>query len=110
MEKKLPFLGIGWSFPPTFNKSLGTVQMTSGEEDINNSLEILLSTEIGERLIEPNYGCNLKNLVFEPIDASLLAYIEELITNAIVYFEPRIKLERVKITESQEEGKLYFNI
>ena len=58
------FLGRGWSFPPTFSKSTQNLLMTSDEEDIQKSLEILLSTTIGERFLQPAYGCNLENFVF----------------------------------------------
>lgn len=100
----MSFLGTGWGFPPEFIKSSGTVKMTSGEEDIHKSLEILFSTEFGERLLEPNYGCNLKTIVFEPIDATQSAYIENLISDAITYHEPRIVLEEININENPGEG------
>ncbi len=59
MEKSESFLGTGWSFPPTFTNVSGDVVMTSDVEDILASLHILLSTSIGERLMQPTYGCNL---------------------------------------------------
>lgn len=110
MKKNLPFHGTGWSFPPCFNKTLGTVEMTSGEEDIQKSLQILLSTAIGERMIEPSYGCNLHDLVFEPLDEALTAYITDLITKAVLYHEPRIILEEVQLEESPENGQLMITL
>ena len=58
------FLGTGWSFPPKFNVGQGTVEVTSDELDIQRSLEILLATRKGERVMQPDYGCNLDEMVF----------------------------------------------
>lgn len=107
---KYLFLGRGWSFPPEFNKNRATVEMLSDEEDINSSLEILFSTTIGERIMQPKYGTNLKNLLFAPIDTSLRAYIKDLIETAILYFEARIKLDDIILEAKQEEGILLITL
>jgi phage baseplate assembly protein W len=91
------FLGRGWSFPPTFSKSSNDVLMTSDEEDIRKSLEILLSTTIGERFLQPSYGCNLENFVFEPMNATTRTLIKITVKDAILLFEPRIKLLSVDL-------------
>ena len=62
------FLGTGWSYPPTFSKHKGTVEMTVGETDINRSLDILLQTHLGERILAHGYGCNLSDLNFQPLN------------------------------------------
>ena len=62
------FLGRGWSFPPTFDRKVGGVQMLEHEDDIASSLHILLSTARGERIMVPQYGCNMDELVFENLD------------------------------------------
>ena len=54
-----PFSGRGWSFPPTFNRTTSGVEMLEGEADIVSSLQVLLSTIQGERVMLPQYGCNL---------------------------------------------------
>lgn len=58
MEKE-SFLGTGWSFPPTFNNISGTVEMVSDEKDIFQSLHILLSTQLKERVMRSDFGCDL---------------------------------------------------
>jgi phage baseplate assembly protein W len=95
-----PFLGRGWSFPPAFSPASGTVAMVSGAEDINQSLSILLSTSLGERLMQPGYGCNLSDFQFEPLNTSLTTYLKDMVETAILYHEPRIELDLVEITES----------
>ena len=104
------FLGTGWDFPPTFVRGSRSVRMISDKEDIESSLEILLSTEIGERVMQPKYGCNMNRLVFEPVDTSLQAYMQDLIKTAILYFEPRIILKSVTLKTTQMEGRIDIDI
>ena len=111
MEYKDSFLGTGWGFPPEFNQNSKQVLMTSNEEDIKKSLEILLSTRLGERIMVPTYGCNLDELLFKPLDLTLKTFVVELIRNAILYHEPRIDALKIDISETDElEGKLLINI
>ncbi|MFV0377014.1 MAG: GPW/gp25 family protein [Mangrovibacterium sp.] len=105
------FLGRGWSFPPEFQRNQGEVKMCEGEEDIRSSLEILLSTRLGERVILPNYGCNLDELLFNPLNQSLKTYTVDLIKTAILYHEPRIDAKKIDISQSSElEGLLLIEI
>ncbi len=91
------FLGTGWSFPPSFSKKTREVLLTSDEEDIKKSLEILLSTAIGERFLQPRYGCLLDDYVFEPMNATIETSIKLTVKNAIMEFEPRIRLLAVRL-------------
>ena len=105
-QKKRAFLGTGWAFPPQFAKATGTVCMVQHEEDIWQSLQILFSTSLKERVLEPDYGCNLEDFVFAPLNVSLLSYLEELIKKNIALHEPRIKLEKIAIIPIELEGKI----
>ncbi len=107
MEQERAFLGRGWSFPPEFDKSAKGVAMLEEEKDIESSLEILFSTKLGERVMQPTYGCNLDDMVFESMNLTMLTYMKDIIENAILYHEPRIKLEKLDIdTSNQNEGML----
>ncbi len=101
MNSNKAYLGSGWSFPPSFDKKGQTVTMVSAEKDIEQSLEILLSTSLGERVMQPNYGCNLKDYQFESMDNSLIGFVKDLVERAILFYEPRIRLEKVDITEAE---------
>ncbi len=92
------FLGKGWSFPPAFNMATGSVEMVSDEEDIRQSLQILLSTSLGERVMQPTYGCNLADYVFEGLSSTTIGYIRERVANSILFYEPRIVVERIDVT------------
>jgi hypothetical protein len=100
------FLGSGWSFPPSFLRSGGTVEMSQGVKDIEESLVILLSTELGERLMRPDYGCDIRRQLFEPLDATATAYVKELVNIAILYHEPRIDLTALRLVPVPEEGRM----
>ncbi len=110
MAKERSFLGTGWGFPPTFSRAGRGVEMISDEADIRSSLEILLSTEVGERVMQPKYGCNLHRLLFEPLDLTLQAYMRDLVKTAILYFEPRIILDDVTFELASEEGRIDITI
>ena len=111
MENKKSFLGIGWSFPPEFQVDQNSVKMISDEEDIKSSLNILLTTRLGERVMLPDYGCNLEELMFENLDRTLVTYVTELIKTAILYHEPRIDVIKIDISETDPlEGKLIIAI
>src|SRR3546814_3777266 len=77
------FLGTGWGFPPEFDSQHGSVGMLSDSDDIRSSLEILLSTRPGERVMLPDYGCNLNELLFEPLTTTMKTYMKDLIETAI---------------------------
>ncbi len=106
----LDFVGTGWSFPPTFNRQNQTVEMVSGIQDINESLHILLSTTIGERVMQPLYGCNLRQFLFEPTNTSIEAHIKKIVQDAILYFEPRIRLEQIRLDTDSEEGRIEITV
>ncbi len=102
MKTTKSFLGRGWSFPPEFSKATKSVSMLEDEADIKSSLEILLATKPGERIMVPNYGCNLDELLFKPLNLTLKTYVTDLIKTAVLYHEPRIDLNKVEIDSSEE--------
>ena len=105
------FLGTGWGFPPEFTKATAQVGMLSDADDIKSSLEILLSTRQGERVMRPDYGCNLDELVFEPLTTTFKTYIIDLIQTAILYHEPRIDINIISLDDTGElEGRILISI
>ncbi|MHA6622515.1 GPW/gp25 family protein [Pseudonocardia sp. DLS-67] len=106
------FLGRGWSFPPTFDRPTG-VRMLEHEADIVSSLHILLSTARGERIMVPEYGCNLDELVFENLDTRLRTLMADKIESSILYHEPRIDLEQVSVDADPEaplDGRVLIGV
>jgi phage baseplate assembly protein W len=110
MELNKSFLGRGWSFPPAFNRGDG-VQMLEGEPDIQSSLKILLSTRVGERIMEPQYGCNTDNMMFEIMNTGFQTFMRKQIQDAILLYEPRIDLKNVDLlTQNAANGVILISI
>lgn len=100
------FLGRGWGFPVTFSKASAQVVMLEAEEDVKNSLEILLQTTLGERVMQPGFGSNLEQHVFDSMSTSFRTYITEQIRIAIVKNEPRAELITIEYQEDSTGGKI----
>lgn len=105
------FLGRGWSFPPDFSNPLAGVDMFKDEDNVAASLKVLLSTRPGERIMQPRYGCNLDELLFENLDTRTKTLIADKVESAILYFEPRVKLEKVTLDDSSlHEGLVLIKL
>lgn len=108
------FLGTGWAFPPTFDDETGNVELVSDLEDIKESLDILLSTSLGERVMQPNYGCNLDDYMFESLNNNLIGLIKHHVENSILYYEPRIVVENIDVTAADStdliEGRFTISV
>lgn len=110
MATDLSFLGTGWSFPPTFNKDTGTVEMVSNESDIRESLEIILSTGPSERIMQLDFGCELSQFMFEEITQSLITRIRGTVSDALLEHEPRIEVDDISVEEGEEQGLLLIGV
>ncbi len=97
-DNSYPFLGTGWAFPPVFEYETASVTLVSGVKDIEESLNILLSTTLGERVMQPKYGCNLTSHVFDGLDSSVIGYLKDRVSNAILFYESRILVENITVT------------
>ncbi|MBR4839992.1 MAG: GPW/gp25 family protein [Paludibacteraceae bacterium] len=105
------FIGKGWSFPPHFNKYDRSVDMVSGQEEIEQSLKILFSTNVRERLFHPDFGCDLRKFQFAPNNRVTLLHIQQLVENTVRQYEPRIILNSVDINIDEiMDGKLLINL
>jgi len=104
------FLGTGWNFPPTFRREWYGPEMLTGEKDVRSSIQIILSTVTGERIMLPTFGCNLQPHLFDPMNQSNVTLIEKIVREALVFHEPRIIVEEVVATAMQYEGKLDIGI
>ncbi len=104
MENK--FLGKGWSFPPQFHTGGAEVEMVAGEDDIMQSLQILLSTSLNERMMHPGYGCDLNRFMFEEVDQGFVNGLGNMVSRAILMNEPRIEVDEVDISDSRPEHGL----
>lgn len=110
-KKDCHFLGRGLSFPPAFDKRTKDLRMVEGPADIRQSLEIILSTRQRERPLAPAFGCNLDQLLFEPITLSFITKLQNLVGDALLLYEPRIEVKGVNIEpDSNNEGLLLIKV
>jgi len=104
------FLGIGWSFPVDTDHR-GDVSASSAETDIRESIRIILGTAKGERLMRPEFGCDIHKHLFSTANPATLNLIERSVQEALVRWEPRIDIESVDArTDDQQPNKVLIEI
>ena len=97
-------VGRGISFPLRVDQT-GSIALTSGGDDIDSSMRVILCTAPGERLMRPEFGCRIWDLLFEPVDANTLGLMAEYVRLALSQWEPRAGVEDVTVTpRSGREG------
>lgn len=107
MTDQNSFLGRGWSFPPAFSKAEKEVLMLDGEADVQSSIEIILSTEFGERVLLPGFGWNRDRWLFESLSTTSATVMQKEIEKALLVYEPRIDINEVELFPDQSEmGKI----
>jgi uncharacterized protein len=100
-----PFLGIGWKFPLQVTPR-GAIAMSSEEQRIEESILLVLSTAPGERLMLPDFGCGIHDLVFAPNDISTVSKVIDLVRRSLTKYEPRIDVLDVTAETSSEQRNL----
>lgn len=100
-QKSDAFLGTGWGFPVLFSSQGKELLSVSGPENVHKSIWIILNTQLGERVMQENFGCGIYNQQFEPLRARLVNGLKRTIKNAILLHEPRVKLDQVEVSEDQ---------
>ena len=94
------FLGVGWAFPPSIDPATGDFKIVSNEEDIRQAIWLILETNLGERIIHPDFGAGLRTLVFEPVNTTTMALVRQRVEEALITWEPRIDIEEVNVTSA----------
>ncbi|WP_372728645.1 GPW/gp25 family protein [Nocardioides sp.] len=89
------FVGRGFGWPLGVDHT-GSMRLSEGVADLDRSLEIVLMTAPGERLMRPQFGCRIWELMFEPVTANLLGQIAEAVRDALAQWEPRIEVIDVR--------------
>lgn len=111
MKEKKEFLGTGWKFPITVDSVTGRVLESSYEENIAQSIKIILQTQRGERIMLPEFGCNLSQYAFSELNFSNMTEIENDIKTSLILWEPRIIDVEVKCSKDMHrEGVLLIEI
>ncbi|MHB9833304.1 GPW/gp25 family protein [Paraburkholderia terrae] len=111
MEERKDFLGRGWAMPVDLEPRTGVVAGVAHEEDIRQSILIILETTPGERVMRPNFGCGIHELVFESIDSTVVQRIQSVVDDALRRCEARIEVLGVTVDENPtQEGALLVEV
>ena len=94
-------IGKGWAFPPGLDHR-GQLALVGGEAEIEQAIRIILHTAPGQRVMRPEFGCRLQELVFAPNNSQTAGLAERYVREALGRWEPRIALERVNVTPDPE--------
>jgi phage baseplate assembly protein W len=90
------FIGRGILFPLRVDQS-GSIALGHGADDIDASIRMAIITAPGERVMRPQFGCRIWDLLFEPINANTLGLMAEAVRDAVSQWEPRVDLEEVDV-------------
>jgi phage baseplate assembly protein W len=99
------FIGRGFSWPLEVDHT-GSIRLTDGPDDLDRSIQLVLMTAPGERVMRPQFGCRIWDLLFEPVTANLLGLIAEAVRDALAQWEPRVEVTDVVPLPDPDEGGL----
>ena len=104
-----PFLGVGWAFPVDI-ENRGAIQLAEYEKSVSQAIWIVLGTAKGERVMRPDFGCGIYDLVFEVNSASTAGRVSQEVQDALLYFEPRIDVLNVEVEADGSGEQLLISI
>lgn len=104
-EYDATFIGRGFYWPLQVDHT-GSIRMTDGAPDIDRSMAVILATAPGERVMRPQFGCKIWDLLFEPITANLLGLMAQVVREALAQWEPRVEIEDVRPTPDENDQTL----
>lgn len=100
-----PFLGVGWGFPVNADRQPGKINIAAYEESVSQSIWIILGTARGERVMRPDFGCRIYDLVFDNITAATVSKVTQAVRDALLMFETRIDVLSVQV-EPENGGQV----
>ncbi len=104
------WLGTGFRFPLTPEHGVGGFRWSSGMERLRQSVETILDTEPGERVMLPDFGCGLRRYLMAPNTPATRTAIREELEAALIRWEPRIRLTGVAVSPTEEPTMLWIDI
>jgi phage baseplate assembly protein W len=103
------FLGVGWQFYVGVDDQ-GRIANAAYEESIRQAIGIILRTAPGERVMRPDFGCGIHDLVFEVNSASTATRVATQVRQALLRWEPRINVSDVQVTAGEDDAVLFIGI
>jgi len=109
MDGRGDFIGSGWGFPAAITRG-GSVRLFSGTAELDGAIRMILSTMPGERVMRPEFGCDIWSLAFAPLTAGTLGLMEHAVREAIERWEPRVVLDNVTATPDHESATVMIEV
>lgn len=104
------FLGKGFAFPVSVDPVSGRMRTAGEEESIQQAIYLILMTKKGERVMRPEFGCQIHEFAFDTMDFGTLSRMEESVKEALILWEPRIRDIEVEIAAGEKEGVMEMHI
>lgn len=104
-DNQQAYLGTGLAFPLRLTVQ-GSIQLSSAERNIEESIWLILRTDLGERVYRPDFGSRLSELVFAPMNTQTLLLIRLYVREALEIWEPRIELDAVRTDPDPVRGRV----
>lgn len=98
-------VGRGFRFPMGVDHR-GSLALTSGPEDLDCSVRVVLATAPGERVMRPEFGCRIWDLMFEPVNANTVGLMAQAVRDALAQWEPRIEVQEVAVVPDPDNSAL----
>src|SRR5918911_5215612 len=95
------FLGTGWAFPPRVD-ARGRIMLARQEREMEEAIRIILLTPRGQRVMRPEFGCRIHDLLFAPNDATTAGLAAYYVEDALGMWEPRIAVHEVNARPDRE--------
>jgi phage baseplate assembly protein W len=104
------FVGRGFYWPLQVDHT-GSIRLTDGADDLDRSLALILATAPGERVMRPQFGCRIWDLLFEPVTANLLGLMAQSVREALAQWEPRAQVEEVTpVPDDHDHSLIMINV
>ena len=107
---RVDVLGSGWAFPPTVD-ARGRIALARQERDVEEAIHMILLTPVGQRVMRPEFGCRIHDLIFAPNDATTIGLARYYVEDALGMWEPRIQVQEVRVRPDPDNNtRLLINI
>lgn len=103
------FIGRGFPFPMRINER-GSMDLVGGIEELERSMTVVISTAPGERPFRPRFGCQIWELMFEPINTNTMGLMEMYVEEALRTWEPRVDVDEVTVEPGEQDGAVMISV
>lgn len=104
------FLGIGTAFPPQLDTKTHGFARAEYEESVRQSILLILGTARGERLMRPEFGCGIHDMVFDNLSFGTLGRVQQAVDEALLRLEPRIDVTSIEVRAGGAGNVLLIHI